>query len=281
MGIYDRDYTHEPQRPQIRFTMPHITPVVKWLLIINGGVFLLTAVESPLSQLILRWFSVFPVNAISIFYQPWQYVTYQFLHANFSHIFFNMVVLFFFGPMLESQWGSRRFIRFYLIAGAAGGILYAVLVASSVLSYPADIGMDRGLVGASGAIYGLLAAAAVLYPSMRVYVFGIFPMPMAVVALMLVALNVLGILGGSTNASGQAAHLAGLAAGALMVIYGPWMSKLRMKKTKGAWQKKMEMQKDFHSEIDRILDKVHKQGIKSLTRKEKSILKRATELEQQ
>ena len=185
-----------------------------------------------------------------------------------------MLILFFFGPMFEKQWGSRRFIRFYLIAGAAGGILYAILVLASILKQPIP------LVGASGAIYGLLAAAAIMYPSMRVYVFGIFPMPMAVVALMLVALNVFGFIGGSSNAGGQAAHLAGLAAGALMVIYQPWLSSRRTKKTEGAWQRKMQMQNDFQSEIDRILDKVHKEGIRSLTRKEKSILKRATELEQ-
>jgi membrane associated rhomboid family serine protease len=252
--------------------MPHITPVVKWLLMINGGVFLLTAMQSPLSNLIFKWFSVFPISTSVIFFQPWRYITYQFLHSGLGHIFFNMLILFFFGPMFERQWGSKRFIRFYLICGAAGGILYALLVLFGAL--------DPGwLVGASGAIYGLLAAAAVLYPSMKVYVFGIFPIPMAVMALLMVAFSVFGFLGGQ-NAGGEAAHLAGLATGALMIVYQPWMSKRRLKKSDGAWQRKMQMQQNFQSEIDRILDKVHTQGIKSLTRKEKSILKRATEIEQ-
>ena len=70
MGIYDRDYSHDQQRPQVRFTMPHITPVVKWLLIINAGVFLFTAVQSPLSNLISKWFSVFPYSMPAIFLQP-------------------------------------------------------------------------------------------------------------------------------------------------------------------------------------------------------------------
>jgi membrane associated rhomboid family serine protease len=272
MGIYDRDYAHDQQRPQVRFTMPHITPVVKWLLIINGGVFLLTAMQSPLSDAINTWFSVLTVSKSTIFLQPWRYITYQFLHDGFSHIFFNMLILFFFGPMFEMQWGSKRFIRFYLICGAAGGILYALLVATGALG-------PGWLVGASGAIYGLLAAAAVMYPRMKVYVFGIFPMPMAVMALLLVAWSVFRFIGGE-NAGGEAAHLAGLAAGALMIVYQPWMSKRRLKKSDGAWQRKMQMQQNFQSEIDRILDKVHTQGIKSLTRKEKSILKRATEIEQ-
>jgi membrane associated rhomboid family serine protease len=208
-----------------------------------------------------------------IFLNPWRYITYQFLHANFRHVFFNMLMLFFFGPMFEAQWGSKRFIRFYLICGAAGGILYALLVLMHVLG-------PGTLVGASGAVYGLLAAAAVLYPSMKVYVFGVFPIPMAVMALLLVAYSVFRFMGGD-NAGGEAAHLAGLAVGALMVIYQPLMGKRRVKKSEGAWKKKTQLKQDFHKEIDRILDKVHKQGIKSLTRKERSILKRATELEQQ
>jgi membrane associated rhomboid family serine protease len=252
--------------------MPHITPVVKWLLIINVAVFLIGAIIPKLNDLIEYWFSVLTVSKITIFLQPWRYITYQFLHHGLWHIFFNMLILFFFGPMFERQWGSKRFIRFYLICGAAGGILYSSLVLLNVLG-------PGLLVGASGAIYGLLAATAVLYPSMRVYIFGVFPMPMAVVALLMVAFSVSRFLGG-VNAGGEAAHLAGLAAGALMIVYQPWMSKRRLKKSDGAWQRKMQMQQDFQSEIDRILDKVHTQGVKSLTRKEKSILKRATEIEQ-
>jgi membrane associated rhomboid family serine protease len=249
--------------------------VIKWLMIINAGVFIIGAVSSQLNGLITYWFSVLPGSLSMIFLQPWRYISYQFLHDGVWHIFFNMFVLFMFGPMFERQWGSKRFIRFYLICGATGGMLYSILIMTNILNYPFAI----PLVGASGAIYGLLAAAAVLYPRMRVYVMGILPIPMAVMALLLVAWSVLSYLGG-VNAGGEAAHLAGLAAGALMIIYQPWLSKRRLKKSEGAWQRKMQMQQNFQSEIDRILDKVHTQGIKSLTRKEKSILKRATEIEQ-
>ena len=114
---------------------------------------------------------------------------------------------------------------------------------------------------------------------MRVFARLVLPIPMAVLVLLLVAISVLSFLN-DENPGGQAAHLAGLAAGALIVKYQPWLSKRRMKKSEGAWQRKMQMQQDFQAEIDRILDKVNTQGIKSLTRKEKSILKRATEIEQ-
>jgi membrane associated rhomboid family serine protease len=273
MGIYDRDYSHEQQRPQIKFSMPKITPVVKWLLIINGAVFLLTAIPSPLSRLIFNWFAVYTTTNSAIFLQPWRYITYQFLHDGFSHILFNMFVLFMFGTMLEKQWGTHRFIKLYLICGAAGGILYALLVLVNALP-------PGSLVGASGAILGIIGAVAVLYPSMRVYFFGIFPIPMPVLALIIAAGSVIGFLR-AENPGGEAAHLSGLAVGALMVIYQPLMGKRRVKKSEGLWQKKQQLKQDFHKEIDRILDKVHTQGIKSLTRKERSILKRATELEQQ
>jgi hypothetical protein len=114
---------------------------------------------------------------------------------------------------------------------------------------------------------------------MRFYVLGVFPVPIVILAPIMVVFGVIGLYSGK-NAGGEAAHLAGLAAGALMIVYQPWMSKRRMKKNEGAWQRKMQLQKGFQTEVNRILDKVSTQGIKSLTRKEKSILKRATELEQ-
>ena len=206
MGIYDRDYMHEQPRPRIRYALPPITPVVKWLLIINAGVFLIGAFMPRLHGPIEYWFSVLTVSKITIFLQPWRYITYQFLHDGFDHIFVNMLVLFFFGPMFEMQWGSKRFIRFYLICGASGGIVYALLVLFGALN-------PGLLVGASGAIYGLLAATTVKYPKIRVFVMGIIPMPMAVVAVLLVAWSVFGFLRGE-NAGGEAAHLAGLAVGA-------------------------------------------------------------------
>jgi len=217
MGIYDRDYMHEQPRPRNRYALPPITPVVKWLMIINAGVFLFTAVPSALSETIYIWFSVLTVSKITIFLQPWRYITYQFLHDGFDHIFINMLVLYFFGPIFEMQWGSKRFIRFYIICGAIGGMLYSLLVLFGAL--------DPGwLVGASGAVYGLLAAAAVKYPKIKVFVMGIIPMPMAVVAFLLVAWSVFRFLRGE-NAGGEAAHLAGLAAGALMVMFIPCPSK--------------------------------------------------------
>lgn len=276
MGIYDRDYNRDQYGDaggRMQMVMPPITPVVKWLLIANIVIYVVCVVMKPVGVFLFEWFSVSAFTA----WQPlqlWRVISYQFLHLtrDIWHIFGNMLILFFFGPMLEQLWGSRRFLKFYLVCGALGGFVYPILVLTGFLG-PAQ------LVGASGAIFGMLAAGAILFPKMKVYIFGILPIPMMVLAGILVLVSVLGLLGGD-NAGGEAAHLAGMAGGAAYVLWKPWMQKTRLKTQKGRWGKKVADQRDFQKEVDRILEKVHQSGIASLTRKEKQILRQATEQQQ-
>jgi membrane associated rhomboid family serine protease len=184
-----------------------------------------------------------------------------------------MLILFFFGPMLERIWGSRKFVKFYLICGACGGVLYTLLVRSGFVG-------SGYLVGASGAIYGMLAAGAVLYPNMRVYFMGFFPIPMKALAVILAAMSLLGVMGGD-NQGGQAAHLAGLAAGAVYMLWPRWQqTKNERQPTRVKWESKINQQRTFQADIDKILDKVHNEGISSLSRKEKKMLREATKREQ-
>jgi len=274
MGIYDRDYTREDYGrggSGMRLMMPPITRMVKWLLIINAAVFVVESVSKPLKGFITTWFSVNPASVVMAL-EPWRVVTYQFLHADFFHIFFNMLVLYFFGPLLEGMWGSRRFLTFYLICGAAGGVVYPVLVLAGALE-------PVPMVGASGAIYGMLAAGAVLFPQVRVLFMFVFPMSLRTLAIVLVAISLLSFAGGH-NAGGEAAHLAGMAAGLTYVLGQPWLKGSLLARKKGGWAKKMEHQRQFQTEVDRILAKVHTSGISSLTRREKKILQEATRREQ-
>jgi membrane associated rhomboid family serine protease len=283
MGLYDRDYTqadfrqHEPRfRYAPRISFPRITPVVKWLLIINIAVFLMSIMNLRLAEFLYQWFSVFPAT-IGMSLQLWRIITYQFLHDinGFGHIFVNMLALFFFGPMLEKLWGSKKFLIFYLICGAAGGILYPIL---------AHIGwLDKGpLVGASGSILGILAAGAILFPNLRVYIWGIFPMKLIVLALALAAISIITLLRPDqfANAGGQAAHLAGMAVGAAYVFSQSWRDKFKLKFRSGRWEKQIAEQRKLQFEVDRILAKVHNSGIQSLSPREKKILKEATKAEQ-
>ena len=282
MGIYDRDYTREDSSygyrhaPQMRMAFPRITPAVKWLLIINFGVHLVKVFFfrvptkygiSPLDSV----FAVFPISVPQAF-QLWRLVTYQFLHWNGWHLFINMLALFFLGPTLERNWGTKKFVIFYLSCGAAGGLFYLLLVAVKFLSV-------LPMVGASGAILGMLAACAILFPQFVVFIV-LFPVPIRVAAVGFTLLYVINLAAKGSNAGGDAAHLAGMATGAIYVFSQSARTKLKSKIHAGAWEKKIAEQRNFQVEVDRILQKVHHSGIHSLTSKEKKVLKKATETEQ-
>ena len=277
MGIYDRDYTQENFRsqfrdaPQMRMGFSGITPVVKRLLIINIAVFFISIIIQPLGIFIYKWFQI---DATSLFKasQLWRLITYQFLHGSIMHILFNMLGLFFLGPTLERYWGGKRFLSFYLGCGVAGGLFYLFLVAVNFLpAFP--------MIGASSAILGMLAACAILFPQFIVFIF-FFPVPIRIAAIILILLYVANLLTGGSNAGGDAAHLAGMAAGAVYVLSQSWRAKFKFKTRSGAWEKKMAARKNLQFELDRILQKVHDSGIHSLTSKERKLLKQATEAEQ-
>ncbi|MFC1635245.1 rhomboid family intramembrane serine protease [Planctomycetota bacterium] len=282
MGLYDRDYTqadfqqHGSQyrfAPQMRLNFPKLTPVVKWLLIINVSIFLAAVLIKPLGAFIYTWFQL-DATSVGLALQPWRLITYQFLHdPNFIfHIFVNMLGLFFLGPTLERHWGSKRFLPFYLGCGVAGGLFYLFLVAVKFLT-------PGVMVGASGAILGMLAACAILFPQFIVIIF-IFPVPIRIAAIGLTAVYFLILITRGGNAGGHAAHLAGMAAGAAYVYSQTWRHKYTSKIRTRRWEKKVTTQRDLQVEVDRILEKVHNSGIQSLTRKERNILKEATKAEQ-
>ena len=253
----------------MRLTFPQITPAVKWLLIINIAVFFVQILGAD--TFLVTWFSIFPVS-LSVALQLWRLITYQFLHGGLFHILFNMLGLFFLGPALERHWGSKKFLLFYLGCGAAGGLFYLLLAAVNFL--PA-----APMVGASGAILGMLAACAILFPQFVVFIF-FFPVPIRTAAAILILLYVANLLMGGQNAGGDAAHLAGMTAGAIYVFSSRWRAKFKLKIRTGIWEKKITAQRNLQNELDRILQKVHDSGIHSLTPKEKRTLKKATEAEQ-
>jgi len=281
MGLYDRDYTqadfqsqqgHFRYAPQMRMSFPKLTPVVKWLLIINIGVFLAAITIRPLGIFIYEWFELDPRWPRAL--QLWRLISYQFLHdpGFVWHIFFNMLGLFFLGPTLERHWGSKRFLPFYLGCGGAGALFYLLLVAVKFL--PAG-----PMVGASGSILGMLAACAILFPHFVVFIL-LFPVPIRIAAIGLTAVYLVAILTKGTNAGGDAAHLAGMAAGAAYVFSQSWRDKFKFKFRADNWEKQIAEQRNLQVEVDRILEKVHNSGIQSLNYKEKNILKEATKAEQ-
>jgi membrane associated rhomboid family serine protease len=279
MGLYDRDYTREKFRssfrysPQMRLALPKTTPVVKNLLIINICIFFATMIIRPLGDFLFTWFSLYPTDWITSL-QLWRLVTYQFLHDGFWHILLNMWALWMFGPTLERSWASKRFLYFYLGCGVAGGLFYLLLVAVNFLP-------PMPMVGASGAILGILAACAILFPGISVFFLPFpFPIPIRFAAVGLTVLYVFIVATKGENAGGHAAHLAGMAAGAFYVLSQNWRNRLKLKIQNTRSQRKIADQRSLRVEVDRILEKVHNSGIQSLTPKEKRILRQATKAEQ-
>jgi membrane associated rhomboid family serine protease len=281
MSIYERDYQKDGYGRSIYDAggsfFGNMPPMTRYLLYINAGVFIFANLfpfkeQFPPSGFWVNYFSVYPYDLFSAL-QIWRLISYQFMHDGLGHILFNMIALCVFGPMIERDWGSRAYLRFYLIAGAAGGVVYTLLAGLHVLPM-------GSLVGASGSILGLIAVAGILFPNQEMMVLGLIPVRMSIIAIIAAIMAILGFLSGE-NAGGQAAHLSGIAVGVFYVYVRPRLIQRRMTRSKGAWQKKLEQEKQFSVEVDRVLEKVHQDGIGSLTRKEKDLLKEATRREQQ
>jgi membrane associated rhomboid family serine protease len=134
----------------------------------------------------------------SLLSAPWTLVTYMFLHANVMHIFFNLLMLFFFGPMLERQIGSTRFLGLYLISGIVAGLVQVLV-------------FGGGVLGACAAIFGVMGALAMLMPDLRIYLYFI-PMKLIYAVLLFAILDIVLIPSGDQVA--HIAHLVGLALGA-------------------------------------------------------------------
>ena len=276
MGIYDRDYTQQDDSTSygrsggVRWGLPQTSPVVTYLLIANVAMFLASLIP-PVKTFFDNWLRLDTTSTVSIL-EAWRLISYQFLHADFWHILFNMLGLFFLGPTLERHWGSNRFLRFYLMCGTAGGLLYILLSSVHLLSMGT-------LIGASGAILGLLAACAILFPHFVVFII-IFPVPIRIAAIIFIAMYIFNIVARGANAGGDAAHFAGMITGAVYVFSQPVLEQMRLRRKSGAWEKKMTAYRTLQAEVDRILEKVHQSGIQSLTRAERKTLEKATRAEQ-
>ncbi|NUN08894.1 MAG: rhomboid family intramembrane serine protease [Ignavibacteriaceae bacterium] len=278
-------------------------PVIKNLLIINGAVFFLTVMMEnivvggvPAGDILMRWFALMPFG--SGFFQVWQIITYQFLHGGFGHIFFNMFTLWMFGVELEQIWGSKKFLSYYLLCGVGGGVAHLGLSEFLTGSVPP-------VIGASGAIFGIMIAFALMFPDRYIFLYFLIPVKTKYFIGFMIVLNLLAI---DDRGSGVAhlAHIGGALTGLLFIILDKKTS-FGMKDYFGSLRHRRrdefsrsssysannsgyssrydddERVEDVKYEdigeepitqedIDRILDKISQSGYKNLTDKEKKIL---------
>jgi hypothetical protein len=134
------------------------------------------------------------------------------------------------------------------------------------------------MIGASGAILGLVSACAILFPHFVLVLF-VFPVPIRIMAVVLAARSFVIVIMNGYNAGGEAAHFAGMAVGAAYVLLGSRLDRFTLKVRTGSWQRRLEDGRKLQIEVDRILAKVHHSGLHSLTGTEKRTLKRATQEE--
>jgi membrane associated rhomboid family serine protease len=182
--------------------MPPATLVI---LIANVGVFLLG----------VNTFGPFALWPLGPNFEPFQVVTYSFLHANMAHIFFNMFALYMFGGPLERLWGTPKFVTFYLASVLTAAAAQLAVTAASGSQYPT--------VGASGGVFGLLLGFALMFPRERLAIYGILPMPAWLFVTLYGLLEL--VLGVTGTQSGVAhfAHLGGMAGGAIVLLM--WRSR--------------------------------------------------------
>jgi membrane associated rhomboid family serine protease len=175
---------------------PRVTRAVQWLLALNIGVYFLQLTLFG-SDAVYSALALDPARFPSDW---WTVVTYMFVHAWLAHLAFNMFTLWMFGPRLEHEWGTRTFVRFYLWSGLGGAIAHLIFA------------QHTSVIGASGAISGVLVAYALRWPDEEVYLFGVIPMRSRWLVVALLAMNVIFALSPSSRID-WTAHVGGMAFG--------------------------------------------------------------------
>jgi membrane associated rhomboid family serine protease len=202
------------ERPYTRSYIGSFFPQgVKWLLISNIALFVLYFFANVSGYgALFNPFALVPRDVLFGF-SLWQFVTYMFLHDpnGFGHILFNMLTLWMFGADLESDWGTRRFLKYYFLCGIGAGIC---VVVANVLFSPTLL---TRTIGASGAIYGLLLAFGMLYPDRQVMFSFLFPIKAKYFVMILGAIAFMSSIAASGGGVSHVAHLGGMIFGYLFL----------------------------------------------------------------
>ena len=175
---------------------PRITRAVQWLLALNIGIYFLQLTLFG-SDAVYSALALDPARFPGAW---WTLVTYMFVHAWLAHLAFNMFTLWMFGPRLEQEWGTRSFVQFYIWCGIGGAIAHLVFARHS------------SVIGASGAISGVLVAYALRWPDEEVYLFGVIPMKSRWLVAALLGMNIIFALSPSSRID-WTAHVGGMAFG--------------------------------------------------------------------
>ncbi len=296
MGLDSRDY----YRPSSGFSF--FPPMIKNLLIINVEVFFIQMIFEILSfggvpgtYVLNHYFALNPLEGIDSNFQIWQLLTYQFMHGDFMHIFFNMLMLWMFGMEIENLMGSQKFLLFYILSGLGAGFLQ--LVGTPLLSDSAGF-----TIGASGAVYGVMIAFAMFFPDRYIMFYFLIPVKAKYLISFFIILEFISVREASFVA--HLAHIGGALTGFIFIMFdrrksiniGRMFNSFKKPRgysnnsfrqpfqRRGANNIDVEEAKFYdlnnrpteeevsQEEIDKILDKISQSGYQGLSDREKRIL---------
>lgn len=263
----------------------NIPIVTRNLLIINVLAYLAKTVLELDGTDIVNWGGLHFVASSD--FHLFQFVTYQFLHGSFAHLFFNMFALWMFGCVIENVWGPRKFLFYYIFCGIGAGICQELV---QLITFSAS-----STIGASGAVYAILLAFGMTFPNERIF---IFPLPIPIKAkwfvMIYAAIEFFTAFTSYNDGVAHMAHIGGMLFGFLLIIYwrrhpsnrsfqwkAPsfnWSSPKREKPSASSTYEHHDdmaynaRKKARQEEIDAILDKIRKSGYDSLSKAEKQRL---------
>jgi membrane associated rhomboid family serine protease len=260
---------------------------VRNIIIANVAVFLIMFLFQA-QRFFLYYFGLVPRFVLTRGF-IWQLFTYMFVHGGFGHIFWNMFVLWMFGSEIESHWGKKEFYKYYFITGVGSGIITLLFSLNS--SIP--------VVGASGAIYAVLAAFAIMFPNRQIYFYFLIPIKAKYFVLIIGVITFFSSFTQGTSQISHLTHLGGLLIGYLYLRQGRAFSSIRFqlprfnfpkirfsglknpfkkiirkvdKSSRPHQDRHYEADKTMREELDRLLDKVNRTGYESLSEEERKNL---------
>ncbi|NQT97488.1 MAG: rhomboid family intramembrane serine protease [Candidatus Marinimicrobia bacterium] len=258
-------YQFQSEHGQFSFKPRIFTEAIKILIMVNVGIFILHSLARKVVDLAL----IFGLSSDTVWPLIWQPFTYMFIHGNLWHVLINMFVLWMFGSELEKIWGKKEFLKYYFTTGVGSGLIWLLFNIGS----PHTI-----LIGASGAVYGILLAFGLMFPNRTVYIYFLFPVKVKWLVIFLGAMAFVSSLGPGSNIS-HLTHLSGMIIGYIYMKSDWQIKKMRFSVHKKitefktqSQERKSEKKSQYKSEIDQLLDKINRVGYDGLTEEERNRL---------
>ena len=248
------------------------TDAIKLLVSINVVIFVLQTISGQ-ERILFQLFGIVPRDTWSQL-MIWQPFTYLFFHGGIWHVLINMFVLWMFGSELETLWGRKEFLKYYFVTGMGSGLVTVLFSLNSPVP----------VVGASGAVYGILLAYGLIFPNRYVYLYFFIPVRVKYFVIFIGGLAFFSSLGTSASNVSHLTHLSGMIIGFSYLRSNVQLDMLKnilMQKKNGIRKryirKKRRQDEDLRLEVDKLLDKINEIGYDGLLEKEKKFLYEASQ----